>query len=84
MLNFLNTQNNLTSEDGAFLNWIFLDDEQLKYNSNSSGFVSVIPTMFEKGNAGKCNEDAEIIQANSGNGIDITKNGYFLPSNVPN
>jgi RHS repeat-associated protein len=74
---FINNQPNGNYYDGAFLNWIFLDEEQLKYVSNSSGFVSVIPTMFENGTAGACNEDAEIIQANGGNGIDITKNGYL-------
>jgi RHS repeat-associated protein len=74
---FIGSQNNGTTEDGAFLNWIFLDDEQLKYDANFSGFRSVVPTMFENGTAGACNKDAEILQANSGNGIDIAKNGYL-------
>lgn len=76
LTNFLNTQNNLTSEEGAFLNWIFLDEEQLKYVQANSGFVSVMPSMFES-KTYSCNGEAAIIQANQGNGIDITRNGYL-------
>jgi RHS repeat-associated protein len=75
--NFLSTQHNGNADEGAFLNWIFLDDEQLKWQQQTSGFVSIIPTMFENQTAGACNEQAELIQANQGNGIDITKNGYL-------
>lgn len=75
--NFLADQANGTDGDGAYLNWIFLDDEQLKYQSNASGFIRIIPTMFDNGTAGACNEEAYLAQANEGNGIDITRNGYL-------
>lgn len=60
--NFLGTQSNVTYDDGAFLNWVFLDDEQLKYVPDNSGFVSVLPIMFENRNY-DCKEPAATIPA---------------------
>lgn len=70
---FLNTQNNYLSGDGAYLNWIFLDEEQLKLVESSSGFVSLFQTATETG----CGDYKTLLQINAGEGVEIKKNGYL-------
>jgi RHS repeat-associated protein len=64
---FLSNQPNFNLGN-AYLNWIFLDEEQLKYVSSLSGYVSYTGSGLAK----------QLLQANSGNEIDMTKNGYLF------
>jgi RHS repeat-associated protein len=64
---FLSGQSNF-DENTAYLNWILLDDEQLKYVSCSSGFQQ-LPTITGA---------KELIQANAGDGIEVPRNGYLF------
>lgn len=53
----------------AYLNWILLDEEQFKRVEGGAGFVQVplITGAMQK----------QAMQANSGNYIDIKKNGFL-------
>ena len=66
---FLKTQPNSQIETGgrAYLSWIFLEEEQLKYDGDNSGFA-----QLPNGTSSKL-----LLQANSGGGVEITKNGYL-------
>jgi hypothetical protein len=75
VIEFLNGQTNSSSDDGAYLNWILLDDEQFNLVSSGSGFESLIPEF--KGSSHECSDLATLLQANEGNGIDIPRNGYL-------
>jgi RHS repeat-associated protein len=68
---FLRTQENY-NEDGAYLNWILLDEEQLKLVQSGSGFES-----FMKGVEGQDGCASTILKANNGEGIEVKKNGYL-------
>lgn len=68
---FLENQDNY-NEDGAYLNWILLDEEQFKLVQSGSGFES-----FMKGVEGQDGCASTVLQANNGDGIDIKKNGYL-------
>jgi RHS repeat-associated protein len=56
----------------AYLNWILLDEEQLKLVQGNSGFVNVGDFNPTKKKA--------LLQANGGSPIEITKNGYLYVS----
>ncbi len=58
-----------SGEVNAYLNWMLLDEEQLKYVSGSSGFEELANTI---------SGEKELLQANGGSGINITKNGYLF------
>ncbi len=69
---FLSNQENY-NDQGAYLNWILLDEEQLKLVSSSSGFESLVKLA----EATECGGYKKLLQANNGDGIDIKKNGYL-------
>lgn len=77
---FLESQNNYSPDESAYLNWILLDEEQFNLVNGSSGFTSLL-----KQHEGNCNPKL-LLQANDGNGINITKNGflYIYLSNTNN
>lgn len=68
---FLNTQSPASGAPKAYLNWVLLDEEQLKVVSDNgnTGFISV-PAIT--GTSQK-----QLLQANNGNDITIAKNGYL-------
>ncbi len=70
---FLSTQDNYSS-GGAYLNWVLLDDEQFRLVSSGSGFADFFKQA--EGTGGGCTA-ATLLQANEGDGIDITRNGYL-------
>ena len=70
---FLATQSNYNINDGAYLNWILLDEEQLKLVQNNSGFVSLMQTA----DTDECGGYKKLLQINEGEGIEIKKNGYL-------
>lgn len=70
--NFLEGQENY-SGDGAYLNWILLDEEQLKLVESNSGFVSLMQTA--EGTV--CGDYKKLLQMNEGEGITIKQNGYL-------
>ncbi len=61
-------QHNTTGFINAGLNWVMFDDKQLNYISGSAGYVSVTDDE----------PDTELLQANGGSEIEITKNGYIF------
>lgn len=67
--NFLGGQSPASGAPKAFLNWVLLDEEQLKFVSASSGAIPVpqITGVQQK----------QVLQANSGNEIEMTRNGYL-------
>ncbi len=71
ILDFLGTQTNYDENEAAYLNWVLLDEEQFKMVSSGSGFSSLLQQ-----HDGNCNP-AVLLQANNGDGIDVTKNGYL-------
>jgi RHS repeat-associated protein len=77
---FLESQNNYSPDESAYLNWILLDEEQFNLVNGSSGFTSLL-----KQHEGNCNPKL-LLQANDGNGINITTNGflYIYLSNTNN
>ncbi len=68
---FLNTQTNYSNTESAYLNWILLDEEQFKLVANGSGATSLMQATD-----GSCSNTG-ILQAGSGNGISVEKNGYL-------
>lgn len=73
---FLNVYNqepplrsNGTRTPKAYLNWILLDEQQLQVVNNNTG-AAIVPDI--PGGAGRV-----VLQANSGNDIEVTKNGYL-------
>ncbi len=70
VLDFMSMQDNYGT-DGAYLNWVLLDEEQFKMVSSGSGFTSLM-----QNHDGSCNP-AVLLEANGGSGIDISKNGYL-------
>lgn len=70
---FLGTQTNYSTGD-AYLNWVLLDEEHLKMVDSSSGFTSL---AAEGGLVGTGCYPTIALQANSGSGIEIKKNGYL-------
>jgi len=64
---FLTTQDNYESISG-YLNWIELDEELFKPVAGSSGFEEVPRSI---------SGEKELLEANSGDGIEIKKNGYI-------
>jgi RHS repeat-associated protein len=68
--NFLGNQP--TTGPKAYLNWILLDEEQLKMvqQNNNTGMVQA-PSNFNAGDA------KVLLQANSGQPIEMKKNGYL-------
>ncbi|MBO9204664.1 DUF4329 domain-containing protein [Niastella sp. MAH-29] len=69
MESFLNGQNPGSGAPKAYLNWVLLDEEQFKMVNSNSGFVPV-PAITGT-------QEKTLLQANSGNEIEITKNGYI-------
>lgn len=69
MNSFLGTQAPVSGAPKAYLNWVLLDEEQFKKVDASCGVVPV-PVI----NAG---QEKRLLQANNGNEIEMTKNGYF-------
>jgi RHS repeat-associated protein len=66
---FLSPQENDPAENRAYLNWILLDEEQLKLVSgaNNSGYE-------ELGNA----SSKTFLQSNNGDEVEVTRNGYLF------
>jgi|GEM_PF-5506691 len=71
ILDFLTLQGNYSTGDGAYLNWVLLDEGQFRMVSSGSGFTGLMAN-----HDGSCTPPA-LLQANSGSGIDIEKNGYL-------
>jgi RHS repeat-associated protein len=69
MNSFLGTQAPISGAPKAYLNWVLLDEEQFKKVDVSCGVVPV-PVI----NAG---QEKQLLQANNGNEIEMTKNGYL-------
>jgi RHS repeat-associated protein len=67
MENFLGTQSPASGAPKAFLNWVLIDEEQFKM---VSGGVTPVPVMTGT-------QQKQLLQANSGNAIEMTKNGYL-------
>jgi len=66
ILEFLNTQDNFNYSGNAYLNWILLDEEQLKLVSNNSNFTGLgTSTTGSK-------------QLLTSNEITVERNGYLL------
>jgi len=72
ILDFLGTVPDNYTPSGAYLNWMLLDGEQFKLvtDNGNSGFE-----QLQEG-GGDCTP-AAVLQINSGDGIDIAKNGYL-------
>jgi RHS repeat-associated protein len=71
MESFLNSQSPATGAPKAFLNWVLLDEKQ--YKMVSSGVASgTTPVPQITGT-----QEKQLLQANSGNIIDIPQNGYL-------
>ena len=70
--NFLQNQPNNEDQQSAYLNWIMLDEEQLKVVTSGTGFTSLFSQAGTTG--GGVNT---ILQANNGDGIDVTRNGFL-------
>ncbi|HEX6431384.1 MAG TPA: DUF6443 domain-containing protein [Niastella sp.] len=68
MENFLNTQNPVTGTPKAYLNWVLFDEEQFKLVEGNYGAV---PVTISAG------QQKQLLQANSGNEIEMRKNGYL-------
>ncbi len=69
MNSFLGTQAPVAGAPKAYLNWVLLDEEQFKKVDVSCGVIPV-PVI----NAG---QEKQLLQANNGNEIEMTKNGYL-------
>jgi RHS repeat-associated protein len=69
MESFLQGQNQGNGAPKAYLNWVLLDDERFKLVNGSSGFVPV-PVISGT-------QPRALLQANGGNEVEITKNGYI-------
>ena len=69
MYSFLGTQAPAPGAPKAYLNWVLLDEEQFKKVDVSCGVVPV-PVI----NVG---QEKQLLQANNGNEIEMTKNGYL-------
>lgn len=69
MENFLGTRSPQQNAPKAFLNWVLLDEEQLQYVAASSNFVAV-PEITDV-------QQKQLLLANGGNEIEMTKNGYL-------
>jgi RHS repeat-associated protein len=67
MQNLLNVQNPASNAPRAYLNWILLDEE--RFTPVSHGFVPVPPITGTQQKA--------LLETNSGNDIEMTKNGYL-------
>jgi len=72
ILDFLGTVPDNYTPSGAYLNWMLLDGEQFKLvtDNGNSGFEQL------QAGSGDCTP-AAVLQINSGDGIDIAKNGYL-------
>ena len=70
--NFLQNQPNNEAQQSAYLNWIMLDEEQLKVVTSGTGFTSLFSQAGTTG--GGVNT---LLQANNGDGIDVTRNGFL-------
>lgn len=69
-LNTYNTEVNGTDKPKAYLNWILLDEQQLKMvNDASNSGAAMVPRIESEG--------FRVLQANSGEDIEISKNGYL-------
>jgi RHS repeat-associated protein len=66
---------NYSSTESAYLNWILLDDEQLKLVEGGYGFES----LLSANSGGSCGdrEIKSLLQANGGDGIYVPRNGYL-------
>lgn len=69
MNSFLGTQAPVSGAPKAYLNWVLLDEEQFKLVEGSYGAVPV-PVI-------NASEQKQLLQANSGNQIEMIKNGYL-------
>jgi len=70
MESFLGTQPNpVPGAPKAYLNWVLLDEEQFKTVDGNYGAVSVQPITGT--------QEKQLLQSNSGNPIEIKKNGYL-------
>jgi RHS repeat-associated protein len=69
MMSLLQTQVPASGAPRAYLNWVLLDEEHFKMVTGSSGTVPV-PTIAD-------GQHKVLLQANGGNDIDVTKNGYL-------
>jgi RHS repeat-associated protein len=67
MESFLGTQNPASGAPKAYLNWVLLDEEQFKM---VSGGVTPAPQITD-------DQQKQLLQANNGNAIEMTKNGYL-------
>jgi hypothetical protein len=67
MESFLGTQNPASGAPKAYLNWVLLDEEQFKV---VSGGVTPAPQITG-------DQQKQLLQANNGNAIEMTKNGYI-------
>lgn len=69
MESFLGTQNSASGAPKAYLNWVLLDDQQFKKVDDNCGFAQV-PQITSA-------QEKQLLQANSGDAIEITRNGYL-------
>jgi len=70
MESFLGTQNAPpTGAPKAYLNWVLLDEEQFKLVEGNYGAVPIQPITGT--------QQKQLLQANNGNPIEMTKNGYL-------
>jgi RHS repeat-associated protein len=69
MQEFLNGQNAPTGKPKAYLNWVLLDEQQFKMVDYSSG-ATPVPEISGS-------QQKQLLEANNGNDIEITKNGYL-------
>lgn len=73
---FLGTQSNYEEEESAYLNWVLLDEEQLRLVEGAHGFTS-LAAQQESGGEGECPSNKALLQMNDGDGLTILKNGYI-------
>jgi RHS repeat-associated protein len=69
MESFLGTQNATSGAPKAYLNWVLLDEEQFKLVDGNYGAAPVQPITGD--------QQKQLLQANNGNPIEMTKNGYL-------
>lgn len=67
MENFLTTQNPAPGAPKAYLNWVLLDEKQFKMVDGGVTPVAAITGTEQK----------QLLEANNGNEIEMTKNGYL-------